>query len=597
MSPRLPKAWHIPRSYLLVSFSLIFCGCSADPPKSTNSEPAVTQSDTPSDATASDPTQSANVGNGGLPEVEQTESQSVDAATEMENASQPEADPPATASPEQVAGTAKTGSNSAAGGEDGASASKADDLIPESAQTADAWREWPTPVATLVITGQQNGYIEPCGCTGLDRQKGGIARRFTLIKQLREKGWPLVPLDAGNQVRRFGRQAEVKLQQSVKALQAMDYKSVGFGPDDLRLGVGELLSVAAGETPEETMFASTNVVLIDRSLMPTVRVVDVNGFKIGIASVLDSASLETPPSDEITLNPAVEGAMAGVTFLRDEKPDFRVLMFFGKEEKGKELVQLVRGYDIIVVAGGYGEPTYQPETIEGSRTRMIVTGYKGMYAGLVACYKDQPLKYARVPLTHEFEDAPEMRQIMKDYQEQLRDIGLEGLGLLPPIPHGSGQQFVGTAKCGECHTTALDIWQGTPHALATDDIVKPPKERGDIPRHFDPECLSCHVTGWNPQEFYPYQSGYLSLEQSAHLTGNGCENCHGPGSDHAAAEVDGSGVSQDVRDQLRESMKLPLAKAREKCMTCHDLDNSPDFHEEGAFEDIYWPEVEHYGKD
>jgi hypothetical protein len=33
------------------------------------------------------------------------------------------------------------------------------------------------------------------------------------------------------------------------------------------------------------------------------------------------------------------------------------------------------------------------------------------------------------------------------------------------------------------------------------------------------------------------------------------------------------------------------------CMVCHDLDNSPDFHEEDAFEDVYWPEVEHYGKD
>ena len=64
-----------------------------------------------------------------------------------------------------------------------------------------------------------------------------------------------------------------------------------------------------------------------------------------------------------------------------------------------------------------------------------------------------------------------------------------------------------------------------------------------------------------------------------------------------AAETEGSNISQDVRDQLREAMKLPLAKAREKCMTCHDLDNSPDFHDEGAFEDIYWPEVEHYGKD
>src|SRR5436309_3560352 len=39
--------------------------------------------------------------------------------------------------------------------------------------------DWPKPVVALVITGQQMGYIEPCGCTGLENQKGGLARRQT----------------------------------------------------------------------------------------------------------------------------------------------------------------------------------------------------------------------------------------------------------------------------------------------------------------------------------------------------------------------------------------------------------------------------------
>ena len=41
---------------------------------------------------------------------------------------------------------------------------------------------------------------------------------------------------------------------------------------------------------------------------------------------------------------------------------------------------------------------------------------------------------------------------------------------------------------------------------------------------------------------------------------------------------------------------LPLSEARERCMECHDLDNSPDFHKPGAF-DEYWSQVEHYGVD
>ena len=206
------------------------------------------------------------------------------------------------------------------------------------------------------------------------------------------------------------------------------------------------------------------------------------------------------------------------------------------------------------------------------------------------------MKYARVPLTHEFEDAPEMRKLMADYQQQLEQLGLSGLGL-SPIPHPSGDKFVGTATCAKCHTTAFDIWEGTPHVDATESIVEPPEGRGDVPRHFDPECISCHVTGWNPQNYYPYETGYLDLEKSAHLTGSGCENCHGPGAGHSAAEEENSGVSDERKKSLRMAMQLPLEKAKEHCMKCHDLDNSPDFHDEGAFEDDYWPQVEHEGMD
>ena len=31
--------------------------------------------------------------------------------------------------------------------------------------------DWPTPQAVLVITGELDGYIEPCGCTGKENQK------------------------------------------------------------------------------------------------------------------------------------------------------------------------------------------------------------------------------------------------------------------------------------------------------------------------------------------------------------------------------------------------------------------------------------------
>ena len=162
------------------------------------------------------------------------------------------------------------------------------------------------------------------------------------------------------------------------------------------------------------------------------------------------------------------------------------------------------------------------------------------------------------------------------------------------MTHPTTREFVGSEKCGECHTTAFEIWKDTPHAHATDTIVQPPER--PMARHFDPECLSCHVTGWNAQSFVPYRTGYESLERTPHMVANGCENCHGPGSKHVAAELGDVPAEAGLLEKLRNEMKLPLDRASDKCAECHDLDNSPDFHKPNAFEE-FWGKVKHYGKD
>ena len=464
--------------------------------------------------------------------------------------------------------------------------------LAKAALEPDFYKTWPKPKAMLFITGQQNGYIEPCGCTGLDKQKGGIARRFTFIKQLKKEGYQLIPVDAGNQVRRIGQQALIKLASSDAALEKMEYQSIGFGPDDMRLPAVELLAVVAADDPESARYVSSNVVVFDESLVPSHKVVQQGGMKVGLTNVLDPKMVSDGVSADVEISDPVETLPGTLQAMESDGAQVKVVTFFGSEESARELVGKVDGIDLIVVAGRFGEPTHKPELIKGSKTQMIATGTKGMYAGLVGLYDDLPLKYARVPLSHEFGDDKGMRMLMAEYQKELEMLGLKRLGV-QPVPHPSGNTFVGTKACQDCHQDAYEIWEGSPHAHATDSIVSPPEARGDVPRHFDPECLSCHVTGWNPQDYFPYESGYVDLTSSKHLHGNGCENCHGPGNAHVAAEQEGSGASDSDKEKFRLQMQLPLSKAKLHCMKCHDLDNSPDFHEKDAFEDNYWPQIEH----
>ena len=216
-----------------------------------------------------------------------------------------------------------------------------------------------------------------------------------------------------------------------------------------------------------------------------------------------------------------------------------------------------------------------------------------MYAGVVGVFENsrRPVVYERVPLDARFKDSNPVMEIFADYQKQLEIEGLDGLGV-GSVRHPSGYTYVGSEKCGDCHTQAMAKFVTTPHSHATQSLVKPPNERGKIPRHFDPECLSCHVTGWNPQEYFPYESGYLNLSM-VKLHAVGCENCHGPGSAHVAAEEGDVDVTDSQMEKLQEEMRLSLEKAREShCLQCHDIDNSPEF----EF-DSYWKKIEHVGMD
>lgn len=462
------------------------------------------------------------------------------------------------------------------------------------------FKEWPKPVVAFVLTGQQIGYIEPCGCTGLANQKGGLARRQTFLRQLTsERDWVIVPLDVGSQVKRLGKQQEIKFEFAIKGLRSMGYRGITLGEGDLRLTPGEVLSTISGEDAAIKDVVSANVAVLARELMPRTLVFEAGGKRIGVTAVLGEKYESRLQGDEIVHEPPLATAKSSAAELKSKACDLLVLLAHAPVDEARKLAREVPDFDLVVASGETSTASRELEKVSGTKTSLLQVGLKAMYAGVVGVFNDSqnPLRYESVPLDARFADSPEMLKLLADYQERLKELGLAELGIKPQ-PHPTGNKFVGSEKCGECHTKAMEIWSKTPHAHATDSLTHPPNSRGEIARHFDPECLSCHVTGWDPQKYFPYDSGYLSLERSPLLNHNGCENCHGPGSAHVAVESGERQATEDEIKKLRDAMKLPLADevAERKCMECHDEDNSPDFHKPGAFEK-YWQEVAHRGKD
>ncbi len=462
---------------------------------------------------------------------------------------------------------------------------------------------WPKPDVALVFSGEQNGYLEPCGCAGLENQKGGLKRRFTFLKQLREKGWNVVAMDLGGQEIRTGVQAVRKVAFSYNALMKMGYAAVGFGPGELRFP-SDLAQIVIN-LDEANPLVSANVVLgdFDNNLTKFYKVVEAGGMRIGITSVLGKKEIAGRKEvDGFSLLEPYQAIPRILAELREKKCDHLVLLANAEPAETKDLARRFPEFDWVMTARGAEEPPKDPGTIPGTNAHLVEVGQKAEYLVVVGLYKNgaPPFRYQRVPLDHRFPDAPEMQQMQVVYQKQLEQVGLSGLGL-KPAPHPTGGKFVGSRTCATCHTKAAAVYEKTPHAHATDTLV-----HLTPPRHFDPECLSCHVTGWEPQKCFPFESGYLDLKQTPNLVGNGCENCHGPAGRHAAAENGEIDATDVQKEEFRAALRLKVianegnkpgqefkkGKVVQMCTQCHDTDNSPDF----DFQ-TYWPKVKHSGKD
>ena len=508
-----------------------------------------------------------------------------------------------------------------------------------------AWTE--APAVAVVLSGEVHGYLEPCGCT--EKQNGGVARRSDLFRRLREgKGWEVVGVDAGGTVRRGRVQTEFKFAAMRRALAEMGYAALNLGPEELRLGADLLVQQAYDPPP----LTSANAVLYgDPSMagsvnVAPVRVVEAGGVKIGLTGVVGATlagELATDaPAALTSVRPAADVLPAALDALAD--CDVRILLSQAEPDETRQFLKDFPGFHAAVTAGGPEDPDPDPEVVAlpgGGTSLMLRVGGKGKSVGVLGVYPDaRPagdtnesgddgdgatpaapgLRFALVPLSKDrYRHDARMDAVMASYQQTIADNLEAVFADIPPTQPPRPGGYVGAAKCGECHTRAYAKWKETPHAHAYASLTEGRAEfEGDwADRTRDPECLSCHVTGWNAQEYFPHVGGFLPERLAAAAGGGGfagdeglagadrfrllqgqqCENCHGPGSGHTAFfeawEKDPSAFSQsEVRD-ANAAVHVDLATAADStCIKCHDGDNSPHF----KFEE-YWPKVRHPWRD
>jgi hypothetical protein len=473
---------------------------------------------------------------------------------------------------------------------------------------------WEKPAFAIVLSGEQHGYMEPCGCSLT--QSGGLSRRADCFKQItKDKGWPLTALDLGGLVKKDNEQNKLKFEVMFAALNELGYKAMGVGTEELQLEhltPGFLLTQSAPLNDGKSLsLVNTNVeftLFKDAGATPAVatRIVTIAGHKFGVTSIfgkgLKTLLFGAAPDPQITVKDPEAALPAAIAALKKENPEFLVLLAHAERDEAVALAKKFPEFQLVVTSGpedGNDTPQHIGQTL------LAEVGIKGKHIAIVGYYPDNktaPFRFELVDLDKErFKDTPAMLDHMRDYQKRLEANFATVMNDLPKSPAPGGDKFAGVENCKDCHTKAYAVWKDTDHAHAFETLITGRAgTKNPISRIHDPECICCHTTGWDTQQVFRYDSGFYSAEKTPHLKGQQCENCHGPAAHHTELETqwkkDAKSVKKDDLDAARHKLHLTLAEAQKTlCYRCHDLENDPKYTSKVFPE--YWEKIAHPGKD
>lgn len=520
--------------------------------------------------------------------------------------------------------------------------------------------DWPkaAPDLVLVLSGQTYGYLQPCGCSR--PQQGGLERRYNFIQQLKAKGWHVVALDVGDVLPKPAEVGQVpvppaqtykKYEYAMKAYMEMGYAAVGLGEYDFKMDPFQLLPRYALNHPDKPPFLlAGNVMGAERDgagkVTKATRREDFFGTVTGKPDGRDAVGVGVVVAEKDKLPFGVIGLTApsvanAITKDGKEgpyhfeeygkhlksaleafgkhpaKPELNVLLLQGTSTEAQQAAMDFPQVQIVACLSDSSEPPGVPLENETTKQLVVQTGWKGRYVGVVGVFKTPKgfdFKYQLVPLGEEYqtpanpdaEKANKALRLLEEYAKDVKDGDLLKSFTEKRQEHPvqlkfpkADLKYIGSAACAKCHANEFKVWSEHKHSHAYEALEKLAKRPGL--QHFNGECLVCHTTGFR------YQTGFEGKEKTPLLLNNGCENCHGPGSAHAAAPKSAEYIAAMLPWRLGPDDKLPPKATLEKygnlpeterakdatmpaatknlvnvriaavCKQCHDGDNDPKF--------------------
>lgn len=263
---------------------------------------------------------------------------------------------------------------------------------------------------TILYSGQTHAMLYPCSCP--IQQDGGIARRASLIKELRKKYPALLLLDCGSftaggimdeyaqNTRMDMRRTEVNL----KAMELAKYDAVAISPDEFNFGKEFFLKNAASVN---FTFLSANLGT-DKVVPYTIK--DAGGIKLGLIGLTGLFANQRAEGLKINEPKEIEES---VSQLKKEGAQVIILLSTLGEKEDLKLISKVKGIDLVFV--GQAPILNEPLTKMGS-VFFLRPSWQGRKLGkLTLEIKDGRLKNCKIDelrLSSEIVDDPGIKAIL-----------------------------------------------------------------------------------------------------------------------------------------------------------------------------------------
>ena len=362
-----------------------------------------------------------------------------------------------------------------------------------------------TDVLTVFLTGNVLGELKPCGCsTG---QLGGFEKRWTVLNSIPAQRRLIV--DTGTFVETDNEQDLIKFKVTIQALNLLGYDLVNLTGEDLEIArdlglLDSLKSIFTIISPHGSADVNApakftrKLSLKDKPVAVTVASFDAESASIEQVEELFTAQSGVQTVDILILNRCDANIVASIA------------------DKGIVdcLVCPAESDEAMVIS----EPNKRP--------LIVSVGRYGRYVSMLqirsADAEDKlKLSFSPVPVTEDLPPNSFLAELYKSYQQWVKDANL--LEDYPRYSLPNGLKYTGSESCKSCHLPsheyAYEKWSTKAHAHAYATLE-------EVGSQFDPECVVCHVVGMK------YEEGFVSEEKTGHLKNVGCENCHGPGSEH-----------------------------------------------------------------